>query len=130
MLDQINSGAKQLYAVGDKFGTPTYAPAFSKTVVKLINTDFFGLYHGVCKNGASRYEVTAEMLKILGRQDISLNKVESSYFSNDYSTPRPTSEVLRNYALELRGMDDMPTWQDALKEYLKTEVSNSSQAHY
>ena len=130
MLDQINSGAKQLYAVGDKFGTPTYAPAFSKTVVKLINTDFFGLYHGVCKNGASRYEVTAEMLKILGRQDISLNKVESSYFSNDYSTPRPTSEVLRNYALELRGMDEMPKWEDALKEYLTAEASNSSQNRY
>ena len=120
ILDQINSGQKKLYAVGDKFGTPTYAPAFSKMAAKLITTDFFGLYHGVCKNSASRYEVVLEMLKILDRHDILLEKVDSSYFNKDYSTPRPVSEVLRNYALELRNMNDMPKWEDALHEYLKT----------
>lgn len=125
VLDQINAGTKQLYAVGDKFGTPTYAPAFSKTAARLIDTDFFGVYHGVCKNSASRYEVAAEMLKILNRQDISLKRVDSSYFNKDYSTPRPNSEVLRNYALELRGINDMPTWESALKEYLNGSVPDS-----
>lgn len=118
ILEQIKSGAKHIYAVTDKFGTPTYAPAFSEMVTTLIETDFFGLYHIACKNKASRFDVAKEILEILGRTDIELNPVDSSYFNKDFFAPRPASEVMRNYMLELRKMDKMPTWQDALKDYL------------
>ncbi|MGC8622104.1 MAG: dTDP-4-dehydrorhamnose reductase, partial [Caldisphaera sp.] len=118
ILEQIKTGTKDIYAVVDKFGTPTYAPSFSKVVSELIETEFYGVYHISCKNVASRFDVAKEILRILGKTDIKLHPVDSTYFKDKYFAPRPKSEAMRNYMLELRKLDTMPTWQDALKEYL------------
>jgi dTDP-4-dehydrorhamnose reductase len=119
ILDQIRSGARRIYAVNDKYGTPTYAPAFSKVLVKLIRTNFFGTYHIACKGLATRFDIAKEMLNIMKRVDIDLIPVTSDYFKKEYPAPRPKSEVIRNYLMELRGLDEMPTWQEALREYMQ-----------
>ena len=62
MLDQISAGARTLYAVGDKLGTPTYAPDFSGCLANLITTDSFGLYHMACQGCATRYDVARELI--------------------------------------------------------------------
>ncbi len=118
ILDQIKHGATKIHAVTDKYGTPTYAPAFSKVAGKLIGTGLFGTYHLACRDRGSRFDVAKEMLRILNRTDIELVAVTSEHFKTEYPTPRPKSEIMRNYVLELRGLDEMPTWQEALKEYL------------
>jgi len=119
ILDQIRSGAKKIYAVTDKYGTPTYAPAFSTIATKLIGTDMFSTYHLACRGRGSRFDIAREILGIIERQDIELIPVSSSHFEGEYPAPRPRSEAIRNYVLELRGMDEMPTWQGALNEYLR-----------
>jgi len=118
ILDQIRSGATKIYAVTDKHGTPTYAPAFSRVAVKLIKTGFFGTYHLACKGRGNRFDVAKEILSAINRDDIDLVPVTSDYFEKEYPAPRPRSEAMRNYVLELRGQDDMPTWTEALREYL------------
>lgn len=118
ILNQIAQGATKIYAVTDKYGTPTYAPAFSALVRKLIKTGFFGTYHVACKGGGNRFDVAREILTITNRAGIDLVPVTSEYFSREYPAPRPRSEMMRNYVLELRGLDEMPTWQESLKQYL------------
>jgi dTDP-4-dehydrorhamnose reductase len=118
VLDQIRSGATRIYAVTDKYGTPTYAPSFSRVVVKLIRSSLFGTYHLACRGQANRFDVAREMLNVMNRNDIELVPVTSEYFKTEYPAPRPRSESMRNYLLELRGLDEMPRWQDALREYL------------
>ena len=118
ILDQIRSGATKIYAVTDRYGTPTYAPAFSIVVRNLITTGLFGTYHVACKGQGNRFDVAKEILMITNRTDIDLIPVTSEYFRTSYPAPRPRSEMMRNYMLELRGLDEMPTWQEALKQYL------------
>jgi dTDP-4-dehydrorhamnose reductase len=115
---QLESGAKTIHAVTDRFGTPTYAPAFSVILERLIKTKLYGTYHLACKGRASRYDVAAEILKVLGRDDVELKAVTSEFFGKEYFAPRPVSEEMRNFILELRSMNDMPQWQEALEEYL------------
>ena len=117
---QLDAGAKELFAVTDRKGTPTYAPAFSVVLEKIIATKFYGTYHLACKGTATRYDVAAEMLKILGRTDVELHPVQSEFFKNEFFAPRPLSEEMRNFVLDLRSMNDMPDWRTALDEYLKT----------
>lgn len=119
ILKQINDGAKTIYAVSDRRGTPTYAPAFSKMLVKVIEAQHYGTYHLVCKGEATRYDVAKHILETLERKDVTLKAVNSSYFDKEYFAPRPESEEMRNYILELRGMNDMPRWEDALDDYLE-----------
>ena len=77
IIRQLDAGAKVINAVGDKYGTPTYAPAFSEHLERLISTDLFGTYHLACRGSGSRHDVAAEVLRILGRDDVELRSVSS-----------------------------------------------------
>ncbi len=116
---QLQAGTKTLHAVDDKFGTPTYAPHFAAKLIELTDTGLFGTYHLACKGGGSRFDVANYIVKSLGFADsVRVLPVSSSHFSAEYFAPRPKSEMLRNFILELRGQNSMPTWQEALEEYL------------
>ncbi len=119
IIKQLDEGKIEINAVDDKYGTPTYTYDFAKCISNLINTKFFGLYHMVCEGGSgTRYDVAQEILKFLGRKDVKLNRVNSDYFKETYFAPRPKSEMLKNYNLQLRGLNSMRNWKSALCEYL------------
>jgi len=119
MLNQIRSGSRRLHAVGDKFGTPTYVPDFARCLHNLLDSHSYGLYHMACEGEGSRFDVAAEILQILGLEDqVELVEVTSEFFANDYPSIRPRSEIMRNLALELQGMNLMRPWRVALEEYL------------
>jgi len=124
ILDRLDHGAKTIHAVTDKIGTPTYAPAFSVVLEKLVRTRCYGTYHLACKGRASRYEVAAKILETLGRNDINLKAVSSDFFSTEFFAPRPRSEEMRNYVLDLMSMNEMPHWTDSLETYLKNHFKS------
>lgn len=119
IIRQIEEGAKELHVVTDKWGTPTYAPDFSKVIAKIIKTNRYGLYHLACKGSGTRYDVGRKIVEFLGRTDIGITPVNSDFFSETYPAPRPRSEMMRNFMLDLRGMNTMRTWDEALKEYIE-----------
>lgn len=123
IIQQIRGGATELFAVVDKFGTPTYTKDFSLGLAKLIKTNYYGFYHMACRGFGTRYDVAKEILKILGRDDIKIHKVNSDFFINDYPAPRPKSEMMRNLMLDLRNINLMKSWQESLKEYLEGNFS-------
>ena len=119
LMKQIKDGAKELHIVNDRDGTPTYTHDFAKTVKKLIEKEFWGLYNCVCGGQTSRLEVAEELLKIIGKEDeVKINIVTSEYFSKEYFAERPASERLLTKKLELRGVSAMRDWRVSLKEYV------------
>lgn len=119
MMAQVREGATRLFAVGDKLGTPTYAPDFARCFCRLIESGSFGLYHMACHGAGSRYDVARKILAAAGRDDIELVEVTSDFFQDSYPAPRPRSEMMRNMVLELQGMNTMRHWEEALDEYLQ-----------
>lgn len=124
IVEQLQAGSKTLYAVKDRRGTPTYAPAFSVVLERILKTKLYGTYHLACKGEATRFDVAAEILRILGRKDVDLKPVTSDFFKDRYFAPRPLSEEMVNYVLELRKANDMPHWKPALEQYLKGQFQN------
>ncbi len=118
ILDQIERGAQTIYGVDDKWGTPTYTYAFAKNLDTLLRTGQHGTYHMVCKEPATRYDVAAGIVEICGRDDIEMEKVKSDFFEKRFHAPRPPNEILVNKALEDLGINEMPTWREALEEYI------------
>ena len=104
--------------VDDKDGTPTYTIDFAENVKKLLESEHWGLYNLVCEGESSRFEVAEEILKIIDRTDIKINKVSSDYFKDTYFADRPKSERLINKKLYLRNMNMMRNWKICLKEYI------------
>jgi dTDP-4-dehydrorhamnose reductase len=119
LMKQLKDGAKELFIVNDKDGTPTYTHDFAKTVKELIKHEYWGVYNCVCKGQASRMEVAVELLNLIGKTgDVRINVVPSDFFKDEYFAVRPNSERLLTKKLDLRGLNHMRDWREALKIYL------------
>ena len=83
----------------------------------LININRFGLYHMANKGTCSRYEIALKIVEFMGLSNkVRVVPVSSDEFS--LPAPRPHSEMLDNYKLDLLKLNNMPYWQDSLKEYI------------
>ena len=109
-------GKKEIMAVNDKHGTPTFAKDLLKGIKEFIKTGNYGLYHlgnnGIC----SRYDIAKKIVEIIG-SDTKVISVTSDKFP--LPAPRTPSEAIRNYKLELMGMNMMRPWVESLKEYIE-----------
>jgi len=124
IVKQIVAGKKEIFAVDDKFGTPTYTHDLAKNLELLLKHNSSGVYNTVCEGATSRYEITREIVKILGyEKEIKITPVGSDYFAEDYFAKRPTSENLINAKLKAEGLNIMRHWKVALKEYLKHDFA-------
>ncbi len=121
IMQQLKAGKKELFVVDDKLGTPTYTHDFARNVKLLFEKEFWGLYNMVCGGETGRFEVAAEMVKLLGLESkVKVTPVSSDYFKKEYYAERPPSERLVNRKLNLRGLNIMRDWKVSLKEYLES----------
>lgn len=125
ILNQIKNGTTNLNVVDDKLGTPTYTYDFANNAKIIIENEMWGLYNLVCQGITGRFEVAEKILSILKLdQIITLNKVSSDHFKDEYFAPRPPSERLINKKLQLRDLDHMRSWEICLEEYLEKSYSD------
>lgn len=117
----IMEGKNPLKIVNDKVGSPTYGKDLLSGIRSLLETGYYGLYHMVNSGRCSRYEVALEIRKILERNDVEIIPVSSAHFP--LPAPRADSEAMRNLKLELLGLNLMRPWQEALREYIVTELA-------
>jgi dTDP-4-dehydrorhamnose reductase len=117
---QIKDGAKELFVVEDKLGTPTYTKDFAKGIFKLIQTPYYGVYNQVCSGNGSRRDVAIEFVEQLGLSDeIKVTKVDSEYWKKEFFAPRPRSEKLVNLKLSERNLNVMRDWKECMQEYTR-----------
>ena len=116
-----------LKVVSDQVGTPTYTYDLARLLVDMIETDKYGYYHVTNEGGyISWYDFTKEIF----RQAVELGHTE---YSEDRLTvlpvttaeyglskaKRPFNSRLDKTKLVKNGFTPLPTWQDALRRYLK-----------
>lgn len=100
----------------DQFGAPTSAMELAKLVIYLMNTTEYGLYHGTCEGYCSRYEFAKEILDLAGVK-VKLEAVSTK--KAQLASERPAYSVLDNFMLRISDTYKMPSWQDALADYIK-----------
>jgi dTDP-4-dehydrorhamnose reductase len=115
---QIQAGARELFVVTDKLGTPTYTVDFAQGIKRVLESDLYGLYNQVCDGSGSRYDVAVALIEELGLTGkVKVTEVSSDHFKSDYFAPRPASEKLVNLKLTARGLNGMRDWRVCLSEY-------------
>ncbi len=118
IYQQIRAGAKELYVVDDRLGTPTYTIDFANGLCNIVESGLYGLYNQVCGGEASRFDVAQEFVRLLGlSNEINVKIVPSDHFNLQYFAPRPASEKLVNLKLNQRGLNLMRDWKVCLHEY-------------
>lgn len=113
-----------LKVVADQFGAPTYTGHLARKLTWLIDWPVDGIYHVNNAGECSRYDWALELLRLAGLDDVPVAAISAADWPAP--APRPARSTLRRYALELMGQDDLPSWQDGLRDYL-TELREAGE---
>lgn len=120
IIKQLHNEPSEIAVVDDKLGTPTYTYDLAKIIARLLEDKRYGLYHGVCDGGGSRYDVAVYILECLGLKNrVTIRVVSSDYFKNTYFAPRPASEQLGNQKIKNIDPTLIHHWRGCLKDYLE-----------
>ncbi|QWB95441.1 dTDP-4-dehydrorhamnose reductase [Mycoplasmatota bacterium] len=113
---KLSKEKNKLNIVSDQIGSPTYTYDLSKLIVDMIETDKYGVYHATNEGICSWFEFAKKIFEF-SNIDINLNAIST----NQYPTiaKRPRNSVMSKKNLIANGFKPLPSWQDALKRYLK-----------
>ncbi len=104
--------------VNDQIGTPTYTYDLSRLLVDMVETEKYGYYHATNEGGfISWYDFTKEIYRQAGLSTV-VNPVTTAEYGLSKAA-RPFNSRLDKSKLVEAGFKPLPTWQDALKRYLK-----------
>ncbi|NRT70255.1 dTDP-4-dehydrorhamnose reductase [Clostridium beijerinckii] len=101
--------------VNDQRGNPTHANDLAYHILKLIQTEEYGVYHCTGKGECTWYDFAKMIIELSGE------KCEvKPCTSEEYKTPakRPEYSSLDNMMLRCTVGDDMRDWKDAIKSFI------------
>ena len=110
----------ELPIVGDQIGTPMYTIDLVETILGLIATPLYGVYHVSNRGETSWADFAREVVRQSGVGNVPVRDITSDEYATMFGSPtrRPAYSVMRHYALELQGRDTLRPWQDALTDFL------------
>ncbi|MDE5765885.1 MAG: sugar nucleotide-binding protein, partial [Clostridia bacterium] len=107
-----------LKVVNDQIGTPTYTYDLARLLVDMIETQKYGYYHATNGGGyISWCEFATEIFRQANRSVKVIPVTTAEYGLS--KAKRPFNSRLDKSKLAENGFKPLPTWQDALKRYLK-----------
>ncbi len=116
----INVGKthNEVRVVNDQIGTPTYTKDLARLLIDMVETEKYGYYHATNEGGyISWYDFCVEFYKQYG-----LNTKVIPVTTEEYGlskAARPVNSRLDKSKLVTAGFVPLPTWQDAVRRYLK-----------
>jgi dTDP-4-dehydrorhamnose reductase len=105
----------------DKVGSPTYTLDLARQIMMLVEAEVYGTFNVVNEGSASRFDYVSEIVKNFNF-DNSMQPVQSNEFPRKANMP--DNEVLENMHLNLRALNQMRPWKEALKEYIMNTYQN------
>lgn len=106
----------KLTVVNDQTGSPTYTYDLARLLVDMIQTDKYGRYHATNEGICTWYEFACEIFRQAG-MDVEVAPVTSDEYPA--KAKRPANSRMSKKKLDENGFERLPSWQDALKRYLK-----------
>lgn len=114
MIRKAKDG-NQIRVVNDQRLTPTYTKDLALAILKLIESNRYGLYHITNAGDCTWYQFATKIFEIAG-----LNADLFPTTSSEFKTvaTRPGYSVLANTALTMIGLPVMRPWNAALQDYI------------
>ncbi len=104
----------------DQFSSPTSATELAKCILKLIETNEYGIFHASCEGVVSRYDYAKKIIEFAGLSDqVTIEPVIATSIDTGIVN-RSRYTILDNMMLKLTGAYEMPNWELALAEYMNS----------
>jgi len=118
-MPNLLSRGKEVKAISDSYGTPTFAGDLARRLRELAELDLPCTYHVTNSGNGTSYLGFAEMVcEISGFDKHTIEAVSKDDLSRP--APRPASSKLACLFSERLGLSIMPDWADALRQFLQT----------
>ncbi|MGO0883021.1 dTDP-4-dehydrorhamnose reductase [Clostridioides difficile] len=118
---KLSSENKEVNIVDDQFGSPTSTVDLARVIIKIMETEYYGVYHATCEGECSWYDFAKKIFQ-LKNIDIKVNPIKSKDFK--CKAQRPLYSVLDNFMLNLIGLNLFRKWEESIEEYLnKYDIS-------
>jgi dTDP-4-dehydrorhamnose reductase len=120
-IQRLAQKLPEVPVVSDQVGSPTFTPDLAQKLAELIEAPLLpGTYHISNAGHCSWFEFAKTIIEKSGLQT-PVVPITGTEYAERFSSPtrRPAFSPMRRLALEMRGMDDLPPWQDALDRYLR-----------
>ncbi len=115
-----------LKVITDTIGTPTYAPHLAQRLYLIAQLNVPGIYHIVNAGEGASFEAFARFaLETSGISDTLLQRVTLAELKRP--APRPRNSRLRCLLSDALGLEPLPLWREALREFIRD--SAEWQAH-
>ncbi|HJU55187.1 MAG TPA: dTDP-4-dehydrorhamnose reductase [Pyrinomonadaceae bacterium] len=116
---ELSRAGATLKVISDAWGTPTYAADLARRLRELAELDLPGVYHVVNAGaGASFEEFAREALAVAGLDASNLESVSMDSLTRP--APRPRNSRLRCLLSEAVGLQPLPDWRHALREFVES----------
>lgn len=116
IVDRVRRG-EMLKAIGDAYGTPTFAWHLAARLRELAQLDVPGVFHVVNEgNGVSYEEFARKALDTAGFGSANLQAVEMN--SLDRPAPRPRNSRLKCLVSGAIGLSPLPHWEQGVDEFV------------
>lgn len=112
---------KDVKAIKDSYGTPTFAGDLAKRLRELAELDLPGIFHVTNSGPGTSYFGFAEMLCEIGGFDRSLLS-PVSHMELQRPAARPVSSKLACLMSQKIGLAPMPDWEEALQRFLTEKI--------
>lgn len=108
--------------VSDQIGTPTATVNLARKLVELAENPLPGTYHVSDTGHCSWYDFARAIVQN-ANLSTPIVPITAAEYAARFNSPtrRPAYSVMQPLSLSLRGMNDMPPWEDALAQFQKGE---------
>ena len=106
----------EVSVVCDQIGSPTYTADLAPLLCDMIDTDKYGVYHATNEGVCSWAEFAGEIFRLAGKA-VTVRPIPTSEYPA--RAVRPMNSRMSKDKLEQMGFCRLPSWQDALRRYLK-----------
>lgn len=114
----------KITVVNDQRGNPTNANDLAYHILKMINTEEYGVYHCTANGECSWYDFASKIVAMSG-EDCTVEPCTSEEYASMYpnSAKRPEYSSLDNMMLRCTVGDEMRNWQDAIETFMNKVVN-------
>ena len=106
-----------LTVVNDQIGSPTYTVDVASIIKEFVRSDKYGVYHVTNEGYVSWADFAREIFKEANKNVKVIDVTTEEY---NAKAKRPKNSRLDKSKLVENGFHLLPTWQDALKRYLRS----------
>jgi len=118
---KLGAEKPEIKVVNDQHGCPTSTIDLANAILRLVETEHYGIFHAANTGVTTWYDFAKKIFELSGNKQVKVLPQTTAELNSP--APRPAYSPLENLMLGLTIGNVMRTWEEALGEYIKNNLT-------